>query len=110
MMRQKQGDRLRQTGTERKASLVDILQVPTRREKILDLIMTTHPSFKVHHKPLLSIADSDHDIELYETPPPPRPTSPSKASKFMLKISNIKGIKQDVYEHVQALMLDPDPT
>ena len=54
--------------------LEQIVDFPTRKDKTLDLIMTTHPSFKSRCKPLPSLGNSDHDIVLYDTsltPPPP---------------------------------------
>ena len=47
--------------------LEQIVDFPTRKDKTLDLIMTTHPSFKSRCKPLLSLGNSDHDIVLYDT-------------------------------------------
>ena len=42
------------------------MDFPTRKENTLDLIFTTHPSFKQRCKPLPSIGNSDHDIVLLD--------------------------------------------
>ena len=55
--------------------LEQIVDFPTRKDKTLGLIMTTHPSFKSRCKPLPSLVNTDHDIVLYDTSltPPPAP-------------------------------------
>ena len=46
-----------------------IMDFPTREDKTLDLILTTHPSYTytARCKPLPSLGRSDHDIVLYDT-------------------------------------------
>ena len=61
-----------------KADLEQTVDFPTRKNKVLDLIMTIHSSFKGLCKPLPSLGNSDHEIVLYDTsltplrPKPPR--------------------------------------
>ncbi|CAG2194538.1 unnamed protein product [Mytilus edulis] len=43
-----------------------IVDFQTRKENILDLILTSYPSFKLRCKPLPQIANSDHDIVLLD--------------------------------------------
>jgi hypothetical protein len=42
-------------------NLEQIVDFPTRKDKILDLILTSHPSFKQRCKPMPSIGNSDNE-------------------------------------------------
>ena len=48
-------------------SLEQLVDFPTRKDNILDIFLTTHPSFKQRCKPMPSIGNSDHDIVLLDT-------------------------------------------
>ena len=54
-----------------------IVDFPTRNENTLDLIFTSHPSYKQRCKPIPDIGNSDHDIVLLDiacNPIKPKPT------------------------------------
>ena len=48
-------------------SLEQMVDFPTRKDKTLDLLFTSHPSHVEKCKPLPSIGNSDHDIVLLDT-------------------------------------------
>ena len=58
--------------------LEQMVDFPTLKGNILDIILTTHPSFKQRCKAMPSIGNSDHDVVLFDTsvtvqrPKPPR--------------------------------------
>ncbi|CAC5397553.1 BMS1 [Mytilus coruscus] len=60
--------------------LEQIVDFQTHREKTLDLILTSHPSFKLRCKPLPSIGNSDHDIVLLDIAC--KPLKPNPESRF----------------------------
>jgi hypothetical protein len=60
-------------------SLEQLVSFPTRGEKTLDLVFTTHPSLVDKCKPLPSVGKSDHDIVLVDLC-----MSPSKMSSMYL--------------------------
>jgi hypothetical protein len=72
---------------------------PTRKENILDIILTTHPSYKIRCKPLPSIGNSDHDIVLYDTSITAIRQKPSKRKLFLWKRANLEKIKADIVKH-----------
>ena len=82
---------------------------PTRKDTILDLIMTSHPSFKTRCKPLPSTANSDHDIILYDTSLAPHRPKPPHRKIYLWKKADTEGIKQDVHEYAQTFEFDQDP-
>ena len=60
-------------------AIEQIVDFQTRKDKALDLIMTTHPSFKGRCKPLPSLGNSDHEIVSYDTWLTPfRPEAPRR--------------------------------
>jgi hypothetical protein len=69
---------------------------PTRKENTLDLILTTHPSFKQRCKPLPAIGASDHDIVLYDTTVQVFRPRPPRTKIYLWKKADIQGIKSDV--------------
>ena len=69
---------------------------PTRKDKQLDLILTTHPSYKQRCKPLPSIGNSDHDIVLYDTTFAAHRPKPERRKIYLWKRADISGIKQDI--------------
>ena len=57
-------------------NLEQLVDFPTRKDHTLDIILTTHPSFKQRCKPIPSIGSSDHDIfllDMYSTARRPKP-------------------------------------
>jgi hypothetical protein len=70
------------------------LDFPTRNENTLDLIFTSHPSYKERCKPISAIGNSDHHIVLLEC-------NPIKPKQTRHKISlwkkvNIYKIQEDL--------------
>ena len=83
---------------------------PTRKDhNTLDLVLTTHPSFKVRCKPLPSIGNSDHDIVLYDTALVPQRPKPTRRTIYLWKKADIPGMKQDVMDFNNTYHR-PDPT
>lgn len=82
---------------------------PTRRDKsTLDLVMTTHPSFKVRCKPLPSIGNSDHDIVLYDTALSPYRHKPIRRKIYLWKKTNTVAMKDDIQDFNNTYQR-PDP-
>lgn len=69
---------------------------PTRKDKTLDLLFTTHPSFTQRCKPIPSIGNSDHDIVLYDTTLTPLKPKPQRRKIFLWKQADVSAIKNDV--------------
>ena len=83
---------------------------PTRKDhNTLDLVLTTHPSFKVRCKPLPSIGNSDHDIVLYDTALSPQRPKPTRRKIYLWKKADIRSMKQDVLNFNNTYQR-PDPT
>jgi hypothetical protein len=82
-------------------SLEQQVDFPTRKQNTLDLIFTTHPSFKQRCKPLPPIGNSDHDIVLYDTSLQAFRSRPQRRKIHLWKKADIQGIKDDVksYSH-----------
>ena len=78
------------------------MNFPTRKDKILDLILTSHPSFKQRCKPMPSIGNSDHDIVLLDTTIQAQRPKPAKRKIQLWKRANIEGIKEDVANFVEG--------
>ena len=76
--------------------LEQIVNFPTRKDKTLDLIFTSHPSFMERCKPLPSIGNSDHDIVLLDTNLISRPPKPTKRKIYLWKQADIQGIQDDL--------------
>ena len=76
--------------------LEQIVNFPTRKDKMLDLIFTFHPSFMERCKPLPSIGNSDHDIVLLDTNLISRPPKPPKRRIYLWKQADIQGIQDDL--------------
>ena len=70
--------------------LEQIVDFPTRKDNTLDLMLTTHPAFKLRCKPLPSIGNSDHDIVLLDMACKPFKPKPVKRKIYLWK-------KADVY-------------
>ena len=61
----------------------------TRKDNILDLITTGHPSYKLRCKALKEIGNSDHDIFLYDTNLRPQRPKPTRRKIYLWKRANI---------------------
>lgn len=79
---------------------------PTRENKILDLIMTSHPTFKTRCKPLPSVGNSDHDIVLYDTSLAPYRPKPARRKIYLWKKMDMEGLKHDLQEYAQTFKPD----
>ncbi|KAL8563420.1 hypothetical protein ACOMHN_054782 [Nucella lapillus] len=90
--------------------LEQMVDFPTRKDKTtLDIILTSHPSFKVRCKPLPSVGNSDHDIVLYDTALAPHRSRPPRRKIFLWKKSDVEGMRQDVKEFANTYQY-PDPS
>ena len=76
--------------------LEQIVDFPTRKENTLDLILTSHPSFKLRCKSLPSIGNSDHDIVLLDIACKPLKPKPVKRKIYLWKKADIYKIKEDL--------------
>ncbi|KAL8592877.1 hypothetical protein ACOMHN_050704 [Nucella lapillus] len=90
--------------------LEQMVDFPTRKDKTtLDIILTSHPSFKVRCKPLPSVGNSDHDIVLYDTALAPHRSRPPRRKIFLWKKADVEGMRQDVKEFANTYQY-PDPS
>ncbi|CAC5365120.1 unnamed protein product [Mytilus coruscus] len=77
--------------------LEQIADFPTRKENTLDLMLTSHPSFKLKCKPLPTIGNSDHNIVLLDMAcKPPKTKTSQKENIYIWKKSEIHKIKEDL--------------
>ena len=77
-------------------SLEQTVTFPTRKKNtILDLIFTSHPSFMERCGPLPSIGNSDHDIALLNTSLISRPLKPTERKIYPWKQADVQGIHDD---------------
>ena len=79
---------------------------PTRKDKVLDLLTTTHPSFKDRCKPLPSLGYSDHHIVLYDTSLTPFRPKPQGRRLFLWKRADVDAIREDLQEYADAFAAD----
>ena len=77
-------------------NLEQIVDFPTRKDNTLDLVLTTHPSFKARCKPMPSIGSSDHDIVLLDTNIFPTRPKPIRRTIHLWKKADTEGIKKDL--------------
>ena len=80
--------------------LEQIVDFPTRKENTLDLLLTSHPSFKLRCKPLPSIGNSDHDIVLLDMACKPLKPKPVRRKIFLWKKAEIHNIKEDLQNFI----------
>lgn len=85
-----------------------VVKFPTRKDNVLDLIITTHPSLCQRCKPLPSIGNSDHDIVLFDCAISPFRPHPKRRKIILWKKADTKGIKQDYLDFVSEFMATPD--
>ena len=74
-------------------SLEQQVDFPTRKNSTLDLLLTTHSSFKIRCKPILAIGNADHDIVLYDTSTTDNRPKPLSRIIKLWKKANLEGIK-----------------
>ncbi|CAG2207764.1 unnamed protein product [Mytilus edulis] len=77
-------------------NLEQIVDFPTKKKKTLDLILTSHPSFKQRCKPIPAIGNSDHDIVLLDTSIKAQKPKPVKRKIQLWKRTNIDEIQNEV--------------
>ena len=77
-------------------SLEQLVDFPTRKQNTLDIILTTHPSFKQRCKPMPSIGNSDHDIVLFDTTLSARRPKPIRRKLYLWKKADVDGIRKDL--------------
>ena len=80
-------------------SLEQMVDFPTRKDKTLDLLFTSHPSYIEKCKPLPSIENSDHDIVLLDASFVSRPLKPPRRNIYLWKSADIQGIQEDLDEY-----------
>ena len=71
--------------------LEQVVDFPTHKDNTLDLLVTSHPAFKLRCKPLLSIGNNDHDMVLLDMD-----CKPFKPKRVRWKI--FLGGKADIYK------------
>jgi hypothetical protein len=79
-------------------SLEQLVSFPTRAEKTLDLVFTTHPSLVDKCKPLPSVCKSDHDIVLVDLFISPTIAKTQQRKMFMWKNANKNAIRTKIRE------------
>ena len=83
--------------------LEQIVDFPTRLQNTLDLVFTSHPSFKIRCKPLPPLGlKSDHDIVLLDTAHQPQRLRLPRRKIYLWKKDNVQGIKQHLTEFSQS--------
>ena len=85
--------------------LEQLVNFQTRLENTLNLIFMSHPSFKIHCKPLPSIGQkSDHDIVLLDTAHQPLQAKLPRRKIFLWKRVDAEKIKQHHKEFSHSFM------
>jgi hypothetical protein len=69
---------------------------PTRKDSTLDLILSSHPGFKLRCKALPSIGNSDHDIVLYDTALSAPRKKPQRRKIYLWKKANMESIRSEI--------------
>ena len=84
-------------------SLEQMVDFPTRKDKTLDLLFTSHPSYIEKCKPLPSIGNSDHDIVLLDTSFVSRPPKPPSRKIHLWNSADIQGIQEALDEYSMSI-------
>ena len=84
--------------------LKQIVDFTTRKDNTLDLILTSHPAFKLRCKPLPSIGNSDHDIVLLDLACKPFKPKPVRRKIYLWKKAEIHKIKEDLANFNSSLI------
>ena len=77
------------------SNLEQLVDFPTSKDKILDLILTTHPSFKMRCRPMPSIGNRDHEIVLLDTSIRTDRPRPARWKILLWKKADRNAIKKD---------------
>ena len=77
-------------------NLEQLVDFPTRKSATLDLIFSSHPSFIERCKPMPSIGNSDHDVDLLDTILVVRRPKPPRRKIYLWKRADIQGICEDL--------------
>ena len=83
-------------GLEQQVDFPTRVDPKTKKENILDIILTSHPSLRVRCKPLSAVGLSDHDIVLYDTSINPYRAKPQRRKIFLWNKANTEEIRNDV--------------
>ena len=71
----------------------------------MDLVLTSHPGFKVKCKPLPPIAPKrDHDIVLFDTSHQPYRTRPTRRKIFLWKKTDMDGLRSSISSSSQMFL------
>ena len=77
--------------------LEEMVDFPTRQENTLDLVLTSHPGFKIRCKPLLPVGPkSDHDIVLFDTSHQPYRPGPPRRKIYLWKKADLDGFRSSI--------------
>ena len=76
--------------------LEQIVDFPTRKDNTLDLMLLSHPAYKLRCKPLPLIGNSDHDIVLLDIACKPFKPKPVRRKIYLWKKADIYKIKEDL--------------
>ena len=91
--------------------LEQLVDFPTKLENTLNLIFTSHPSFKIRCKPLPPIGQkSDHDIVLLDTAHQPLRARPPRRKIFLWKRADAEKMKQHLKEFSHSFMKETSQT
>ena len=82
-----------------------MVDFPTRQDNTLDLVLTSHPGFKIRCKPLPPIGPkSDHDIVLFDTSHQPYRARPTRRKIFLWKKADLDGLRSTVAEASRSFL------
>ena len=76
--------------------LEQIVDFPTGKDNTLDLMLLSHPAYKLRCKPPPSIGNSDHDIVLLDIACKPFKPKPVRRKIYLWKKADIYKIKEDL--------------
>ena len=78
-------------------SLEQVVNFPTWQKNTLDLVFTSHPSYKVRCKPLPPVGfKSDHDVVLLDTAYRPHRARLPRRKLYLWRKTDTQGIKQQL--------------
>ena len=83
--------------------LEQIVNFPTRKDNTLDLMLLSHPAYKLRCKPLPSTGNSDHDIVLLDIACKPFKPKPVRRKIYVWKKSRYlhdKGRSRIIWKHI----------
>ena len=89
-------------------NLEQLVDFPTRKDTTLNIILTTHPSFKQRCKPIPSIGSNDHDIVLLGMYSTARRPKPIRRKIHLWRQADTQGIKDDLTDLVDSVIVPDD--